>query len=235
MYFGAARQPEGCHTRRGRNEVSRGVTLRACIAKPYLGCGSAYRPWPWPPPDARAPPEWAPLPPPPPPDDRGADGAARGAPPAAPPRAGAPPDTRAPELTRAAPLPVLAVWRVRHDPAAPGRAAPLHELVACGCARGDCMGDCARTGAAVVDGRTVVTVRGATTTRALTARTGRPVAAVTCATGGPNEPPRAGAPRGAASGVARWTMMLVRCTETAWTEIGCVKCSARTATQPGCE
>jgi hypothetical protein len=129
---------------------------------------------------------------------------------------------------------VFAETRVRHDPAAMPWRAVRHELFTCGCDRGDCKGDCARTGVAMLAVRTVAG-RGAVTMRALTARTGRPVAATTCATGGPNEPPRTGAARGAGSGEVRWMITGVRCTATTCTEIGCVKCWAGTATQAGWE
>jgi hypothetical protein len=61
-------------------------------------------------------------------------------------------------FARAAPHPRVATVseevRARHDPVDVARDAPLQLPVVCaGCARGDCIGDCARTGEPVAVGR----------------------------------------------------------------------------------
>jgi hypothetical protein len=122
-----------------------------------------------------------------------------------------------------------------------------HPPLRAGCAgwaRGDCIGDwaradCAGDPVARAPGAAVLVLRahcgrGPTTARALTGRNVCPVAEATCATGGPNAPPREGMARGLPSGEARCTMTPVCWTATTCTGMGCVKCSARTATQPGC-
>jgi hypothetical protein len=117
-------------------------------------------------------------------------------------------------------------------------------VVCAGWARGDCMGDCARPAwgdpdvvrapeVAAVTWRLLHCGCGPTTARALTGRIDWPVAEATCATGGPKDPLRDGMARGPARGEARCTITPVCWTATTCTGMGCVKCSVRTATQPG--
>jgi len=95
---------------------------------------------------------------------------------------------------------------------------------------GERIGPARVAGALLMVGRTAPRP---TTEAAATGRTFCPVAACTRATGGPKLPERAAVACTPVSGGACATMPAVAWTDTAFAEIGRVKCSSRTATQAG--